>query len=73
MVLTTEQLDEIDNTLKLAVYPNSPIFTVALRLLDANQFDQAADTFLRGAKNDGCVACMFVYADIQRNKRNNPH
>eukprot|EP00751_Fragilariopsis_kerguelensis_P017258 CAMPEP_0170855760 /NCGR_PEP_ID=MMETSP0734-20130129/14109_1 /TAXON_ID=186038 /ORGANISM="Fragilariopsis kerguelensis, Strain L26-C5" /LENGTH=108 /DNA_ID=CAMNT_0011227309 /DNA_START=61 /DNA_END=383 /DNA_ORIENTATION=+ len=55
IVLTTRQLDLIDNEWKLAGYPKSRIFTMAFALWSANQDDLALYEFKRGADNNGCV------------------
>ena len=70
MVLTTEQLNHIDNTWKLTGYRKSHIFTVGYDLWLAEQEDAAVDAFKRGADNVGCVPCMVLYVALQRGRGN---
>jgi len=65
MVLTTEQLDMIDNKCNLAGYPKSQLFTVGYELHVAGHTDLAIDAFKRGAKEVSCVPSMFYYAELQ--------
>ena len=68
IVLTTEELDHIDNTLDFAGYPKSSFFTIAFGLWRKNQIDAAVHAFKRGADNVGCVPCMCLYVQIQRER-----
>jgi len=64
-----KQIKEINTIFGLKGYPLSKEFAKGY-----NQFDDEAAiaSFIRGAKNVGCVGCMYFYADYQR-KRGNIH
>ena len=69
---TREQLDDIiDNKLKLNGYPRSPHFAIGTKIHKID-IDTAIGAFNRGSTNDGCVACMYIYVNMQL-KRNNVH
>eukprot|EP00751_Fragilariopsis_kerguelensis_P022182 CAMPEP_0170882916 /NCGR_PEP_ID=MMETSP0734-20130129/33984_1 /TAXON_ID=186038 /ORGANISM="Fragilariopsis kerguelensis, Strain L26-C5" /LENGTH=385 /DNA_ID=CAMNT_0011267059 /DNA_START=30 /DNA_END=1183 /DNA_ORIENTATION=- len=70
IVLTKEEIETLDNIFMLTGYPKSNDFLVGYRLLRSDQQDPAIASFIRGAKNDGCVPCMFVYGYIQRKRGN---
>lgn len=72
MVLTTEQLNHLDNKCKLAGYPKSHFFTVAFEHQVGGRTDLAIAAFKRGAKEVSCVASMFCYAELQQ-RRGNVH
>ena len=74
-VLTQEDLEHINNTMKLKGYPRSTYFVVGYRLMKPKtdtlvNLDAAADAFKRGAENDGCVPCLLFYVVIQYERSN---
>ena len=75
MILTTEQLNKIDKKCGLKGYPKSNYFVAGFdhystkSATNTNTFNLAVDAFKHGAQNDGCVACMFFYVDLQCNSK----
>mmetsp|Transcript_5962 Transcript_5962/g.6809 ORF Transcript_5962/g.6809 Transcript_5962/m.6809 type:complete len:296 (+) Transcript_5962:338-1225(+) len=67
---TTELMQGIDKTYKLQGYPKSMEFAYGYIHLCENKIDKAIASFIIGAKNDGCVACMFLYAVLQKQRSN---
>ena len=66
IVLTSKEIERIDITFKLKGYPKSTDFLIGYRQLSSDQKDPAIASIKHGAQNDGCVPCLFCYANIQR-------
>ena len=69
MVLSKQDLEDLDNQCKFKGYPKSKDFVYGFDHLNAYQTDLAIDSFKRGA-HDGCVPCMFYYAELQKTAGN---
>ena len=63
--MTTEEMNHFVEESKLKGYPKSTYFAVGVNLLKEDHHDLALDAFLRGAKNDDCVGCMYLYVFTQ--------
>jgi len=69
MLLTTEQIDELDSRYSLKGYPKSNYLITGLHLLKAGHVEFAIISFLRGAEQAGCVGCMFLYVTHQLQRK----
>merc|ERR1712194_206492 len=70
MPLTTKEITEIDKTYELKGYKKSHNFHIGYRHYEAYQEDLAMAAFIRGAKDDSCVACMFFSAFLHHESNN---
>ena len=64
--MTSENMNAFVEEYKLQGFPKSTYFTVGLNHVSVDQEDLAIDAFQRGATNDGCVACIYFFVDLQR-------
>jgi len=69
MLITTEQMDELDSKYNLKGYPKSNYLVTGLHLFKAGHVDLAITSFQRGAEQVGCVGCMFLYVCHQLQRK----
>ena len=65
MELTTEEINNVDESGGLKNYTKSHYFVIGIRLFWSSRADKAIDSFKRGAENNGCVGCMFFCSMVQ--------
>jgi len=68
--ITAAQINHFDKQAGLRGYPKSEQWFIGIDLFLEQRFDVAAEAFHQGARVDSCVACMFYYAEVQRNHNN---
>ena len=69
---TTNKMNRIDEEYGFKGYPKSMDFAYGHEQHLNHKHDKAIVSFIQGAKNDSCVACMYSYADLQQ-QRGNTH